>query len=192
VGVVDGAPAHLGAGADGHDRGPRPFDRAGEPRRAEPVEIGPGGLRPGQHDEVGAAQLGDGPDPTHPHTGFDSQGVDVTGVGDERPAHRHHVEHLGVVATVGRCDLVVGVVEGQRVLGVDRPSRQVRQDAERGDPAAPFELVAGRAEQRRVAAQAVHHEAPHPRAQPIGEQRHRAVKGGEHPAAVDVAHDHRR
>ena len=67
-----------------------------------------------------------------------------------------------------------------------------RHHAEGGDAGPALELVGGVAQQRRIAAEPVDHEPPHPRAQVVGQQRDGPEQRGEHPAAVDVAHDHRR
>ena len=94
--VGDRRPDHLGPRAHGHHRAPHASTAAARPDDAEPVQVGPGVLRPGQHHQVGPPEGRRRPHPAHRHARLQPQRVEVAEVGDPGEADDGHVDDRAV------------------------------------------------------------------------------------------------
>ncbi len=182
-------PPGSGQGRDGV-----PPDRAG----AASARSATVALVPGRTIRSGRPSAGRAVHHPHPDPGLDGQGVQVGEVGDPREGGRR--PRRGAVRAPGgagrarpggpsRAEGQPVSAEGQGVLGVEADAGEPGQDAEGRDPRAASQLGRSGAEHSRIAPELVDDEAPDGGAQVVGEQGHRPVQGGEHPAPVDVADD---
>src|SRR5206468_8578743 len=139
-----------------------------------------------QHDDVGAGDLVGVAYEAYVNAGLPRQRLEVVEVRDERQADDRDVKRAGR-APARR------LVQIERVLGGYEASVEVRDDSEHRHSGARAELGKPGRQYGRVAPESVDDEAPDPCAVIRIEQTQGAEQGGEHAAAIDVAHEqHRR
>ena len=199
--VVDLAGQHLVAAADAEHRaaGPGPSgDRGGQAAVPQPGQVGDGGPGPGQHHQVRVGQVGRAGGEPDQHAGLGRQRVHVGEVADPgQPDHRD--PELRAIVDSGRvsgrrcrAERRGSGCQSQRILDVEPEAVLPGQDAVHGAAGELAEHGQAAVQQFGGAAELVDHEAGDERLVFRREQGQRAVHGGEHPAAVDVAgHDDR-
>ena len=121
----------------------------------------------------------------HGHAGFRRQRIHVGGVGHPREPNDGDVQGLILVRATGGPPC-----HRQRVFGVDPHVVQPGQRPEDRSSGQVAKVLQGRRQQTRVAAELVDHPSGHECLILRTQEGQRAEHGCEHPAAVDVAHDH--
>ena len=189
--VRDAPPEHLVAAADPQYgtacRGVRAHG-VGEAGASQPVEVGDGGARAGEDDEVGVGEPGGLGHVPHGNARLARQRLGVGGVGDPRQPDDRHPQPLAPVRGRRAAEHPVGD-GGERVLGVQPQPFGPRHDPVGRTSGERVELVEARLEERRIAAELVDDEARDATLVGRVEHRDRAEEVREHAAAVDVA-DH--
>jgi hypothetical protein len=190
--VGDALPEELVAATDAQDGQATggPLDQyLVQPHPPKPGQVGDGGLRARHHGQVGRPHLGRGGGEPHPYARLGSQRVNVGEVRQPGQAHHRHPQRVG---PTGRGRPVGGGFEFDRVLGVQPQPEPPGQHAQHRAAGEPAELIQSRGQDRRVAAELVDQEPGHQRLVGLIEQGQGPEQAGEHPTAVDVAHDHHR
>ena len=156
----------------------------GEPGCTDRFQIGDGRFRPRENDQPRATEVFRPRDVPQSDAGFRRERVEVIEVGDAGQAHDGDIDGRRIIRG-GGC---LRALQHDRVLLCDAQIVEPRHDAEHWEASARLKVLDRGGQQRRVAAEAVDHEAADVRAFLGREQFHRADEVREHSATVDVTH----
>ena len=174
---------HLQAAADAqHAPAARGVPRDGgvQPLRAQPGQVGGGGLAAGQDDPVHVIQLGRAARPGQAHAGHVLERLELVQVADARIGDDSH-------ARVHRAAAARAVVEHAVFLG-QAVAEVHRHHGQGGHAGELLQLIRPGRQQRWIATELVEHETAQTRPVLGRQQRPGAVQVGQRAAAVDVGH----
>jgi hypothetical protein len=184
VAILDGLAEHLVAAADPEQDRRRMRNRRRQATIAQPCEVGDDGTAPREHDEVRVAELAGRIDPSESDVGFDRERFDVGEVRDAGRADHRDIQRAPAPRSQG-------IRKVEAVFAVEQPV-DCGNDPEDGETGTLLEDAEARSQKFQVAAEPVDDEPADPPPEMRRQKRDGAVRGGQHPASVDVGHDDHR